>query len=354
MASIVKRPNGRWRARLYVGGEQTSRDFGLKLEARQWVDTMTADVQRGEWAAPEHQRQAFHDFALEWAAVQDWKPLTREDFPRVLARLDAALPARATLGSVDSLTVRRVRQKLADKYAPATVKLTTSRLTTILRAAHQARRIPRDPTVGTASRRATAGRRVGPGDIPTRDEVLAIWHGAPERFRAAVALGATGLRVGEVLGLTADRVDVAGRQVTVDRQLQRLEGTMTLTTPKREKPRTVTVPELVAAELGRHLELVDDGLLFVGGRGAPLRRDEFYKVAWRPALEAAGLPADRYVFHSLRHFCASSMLAAGVNPAAVAGYLGDRLETLTRTYAHWLRDDVTVPADALERILRTD
>ena len=36
---------------------------------------------------------------------------------------------------------------------------------------------------------------------------------------------------------------------------------------------------------------------------------------------------------------------------AVAGHLGDTLETLQRVYAHWLRDGRDVPADALERIL---
>jgi integrase len=82
-----------------------------------------------------------------------------------------------------------------------------------------------------------------------------------------------------------------------------------------------------------------------------LRRDQFYASAWRPALVGAGLTSDRYVFHSLRHFAASSMLAEGVNPMAVAGHLGDTLETLQRVYAHWLRDDRDVPADALDRIL---
>jgi integrase len=68
-------------------------------------------------------------------------------------------------------------------------------------------------------------------------------------------------------------------------------------------------------------------------------------------LLGAGLASDRYVFHSLRHFAASSMLAEGVNPMAVAGHLGDTLETLQRVYAHWMRDDRDVPADALDRIL---
>ena len=58
-----------------------------------------------------------------------------------------------------------------------------------------------------------------------------------------------------------------------------------------------------------------------------MRREYFYVQAWKPALVAAGLTADAFVFHGLRHFCASSMLAEGVPITAVAGHLGDTLET---------------------------
>jgi integrase len=57
------------------------------------------------------------------------------------------------------------------------------------------------------------------------------------------------------------------------------------------------------------------------------------------------------VFHGLRHFAASSMLAEGVPVPAVAGHLGDTVETISRVYAHWLRDDRDVPADALDLLL---
>lgn len=78
----------------------------------------------------------------------------------------------------------------------------------------------------------------------------------------------------------------------------------------------------------------------------------FYTSVWRPALVAAGVGERAYKFHSLHHWCASSMLAEGVPVTAVAGHLGDTVETLSRTYAHWLRDNRDVPAAALSRMLR--
>jgi integrase len=293
-------------------------------------------------------------FATEWAEAQDWKDTTREGFPMVLARLEATLPRDVTLREVDRLTIQRARVDLGRRYAPATVDLTMSYLMAVMRAAHHARRIGHDPTLGAQSRRRRSGdaEKVGPDDVPTRAEVAAIWQATPGPYRAAVALGATGLRVGEVLGLSVDRLDLDRRLVTVDRQLQRIAGTLRLVAPKGEKVRTVKVPGAVAVELRRHVRGHGGDLLFTGRRtGEPMRRDQFYASAWRPALTAAGLAGDRFKFHALRHFAASSMLAEGVNPMAVAGHLGDTLETLQRVYSHWMRDDRDVPADALERIL---
>lgn len=295
-------------------------------------------------------------FAEELAVAQDrWKDGTREAWPYIRARLRDRIGCMP-LATIDQLALKRLRGELAKQYAPATVKLTMSYAGMILRAAHASRRIGHDPTAGLRSKRTRADERsdaVGPDQVPTRAEALAILAGAPGPFRAAIALGLAGLRVGEVLGMTVDRLDLEHRQATVDRQTQRHGGRNTLTTPKAEKVRTITVPGLVAVELRRHLrEHRAEGILFRGGRtGEPMRRDQFYASAWHPALRGAGLAEDRFVFHALRHFCASTLLAEGAPITAVAGHLGDTVETVTRTYVHWLRDDRDVPASVLDRVL---
>jgi integrase len=258
--------------------------------------------------------------------------------------------------SIDQLALKRLRADLAKTYAPKTVKLTMAYAGMILRAAHSSRRIGHDPTAGLKAKRSRAGENagpVGPEQVPTRAEALAILAGTPTPFRAGMALGLGGLRIGDVLGLTADRVELDRRRVTVDRQMQFYSGRYVHTTPKAEKARTITVPGLVAVELRLHLrEHQGEGLLFRGLRGAPMmRRDQFYSSAWKPALKAAGLPERRFVFHSLRHFCASMLLAEGAPITAVAGHLGDTVETVMRTYVHWLRDDREVPAAVLDRVL---
>ncbi len=49
--------------------------------------------------------------------------------------------------------------------------------------------------------------------------------------------------------------------------------------------------------------------------------------------------------------CASTLFAEGAPLTAVAGHLGDTVETVSRTYVHWLRDDRDVLAEVLDRAL---
>ncbi len=379
MSGWVEKRGGRYRARFRApNGDVLSETFALMRDAKGWLDDQAGDVRRGAWVDPRAGRQSFTEWADEWAKAQDgWKDSTAEAWPRIRKRLDQRI-GRTQLAAVDRMVLLRLRADLGETYAPRTVRLTMAYAGMILRAAYASRRIGHDPTAGLRAKRARAGEstdRVGPDDVPTRAEALAILAGTPAPFRAGVALGLAGLRIGEVLGMTADRIDLAARRVTVDRQAKRGPGGAAgWTTPKAEKVRTITVPGVVAVELRRHLREMradnnganptPDQVLFRGLRGAEmLRRDQFYSSAWRPALAAAGLVDEveledgsieleyRFVFHACRHWCASTLLAEGAPITAVAGHLGDTVDTVSRTYAHWLRDDRDVPAEVLDRVL---
>ncbi len=355
MSSIERVKTG-WRARWRApDGSSREKWFDRKVDAERFLTTTEHSKLAGDYVDPSAGRRTFLSFADEWAESQDWKATTREAWRHVRARLEPMLGA-LPLRSIDRLKLQSVQQTLGDRYARSTVEVTMSYAGAVLRAAHANGRIGRDPTRGLRAPKARAGEpdgRVGPNAVPTRAEAVAILEGAPARYRAAIALGLAGLRVGEVLGMSADRVELEHRRVTVDRQLQRVGGELVLTSPKAEKARTIVVPGAVAVELRRHLrDHSGHGMLFRGVRGTPmLRRDQFYASAWRPALRGAGLAEDRFVFHSLRHWCASTLLAEGAPLTAVAAHLGDVVETVSRTYVHGLRDEYDVPSEVLDRVL---
>jgi integrase len=340
-------------------GTERRRRYHTAREANQQLDEARSQVRRGTFIDEAKKRQRYGEFAEEWAASRDWKESSAQSWPDVYKRIEPYL-AHLALEDIDKMTLEAMQQSLLKQFARSTVELTMSQAKSVLKAAYVNRRIEVDPTLGVKMPKVRTGDpddRVNPEDVPTRAEVLRILDGAPPRFRAALALGVTGLRIGEVMAVSADRLDMEQRRLVIDRQLQRVKRSPGVwenifTLPKGEKKRTITLPGAVVLELRRHMrDHQGGGLLFRGSRGAQMRRTYLYDSAWKPALRAAGLPDDRFVFHSLRHFAASSMLAEGAPITAVAGHLGDTVETVQRVYAHWLRDDREVPAAVLDRVL---
>lgn len=334
-------------------------------DARNLLTTKQADVRRGTYVDDRAGRELFVDYAERWAESRDWKPATREQWAVTLRRMTWALGDGARLCDVDQLAYAAAKAKLSRRYAAETVAGTMHKMGAVLRSAVASGRLGRDPTIGVQAapkRRQDDRGGVTPEMVPSRAEALAILAGAAAGWRASMALGLAGLRIGEMLGLRADRVELDRRKVTVDRQAVELSGQpVTLGTIKNDRPRTITVSPLVAVELRRHLrdghggtwtdaDGVEHRMLFRRPDGKLWRQTEFYRAAFVPTLRTAELE-DRFTFHALRHFCASSLLAEGASLPIVAGYLGDHQQTILRVYSHWLPDDDDVPADILDRVL---
>lgn len=88
-------------------------------------------------------------------------------------------------------------------------------------------------------------------------------------------------------------------------------------------------------------------LLFTSPSGEPLRYNNFYRRFWVRALRDADLaPAG---LHSLRHTCASLLIAHGAPIKAVQAQLGHQSAELTLDrYGHLYPDQMGVLAERLE------
>ncbi|MGH7815555.1 MAG: site-specific integrase [Candidatus Binataceae bacterium] len=83
------------------------------------------------------------------------------------------------------------------------------------------------------------------------------------------------------------------------------------------------------------------------GSGKPLYREHVLRKMFYPALERARLRRVR--FHSLRHSCASALIAAGASVTEVQHRLGHASPSITlMVYAHWFQD--AKGSGAIERI----
>lgn len=96
---------------------------------------------------PKLGRQTFEDFAKMWADAQDWKRSTRESFGPHLRRIVACL-GRKRSDQIEPLDLHRLRNELSATYARSTTAITLHYAMAIMRAAYQAGRIARDPTMG--------------------------------------------------------------------------------------------------------------------------------------------------------------------------------------------------------------
>ncbi|MFO0852434.1 MAG: tyrosine-type recombinase/integrase [Gemmataceae bacterium] len=191
-----------------------------------------------------------------------------------------------------------------------------------------------------------------PIEVFTDGEVEAVLRAATgHRLSALIVLAvATGMRQGELFALewadlTADRGRVHVRRTLTDKGGKAVSGP-----PKSARGvRTLDLPGFARAALRAAPAWPGVPLVFPNAdRTGYVQRNNFREEVYKPLLARAGV---RYrKFHTVRHTHASRLLAAGVDVAEVARRLGDTVETVTTTYAHWMPSAGRDTAARLEAI----
>jgi integrase len=303
---------------------------------------------------------------------------TRRRIPGNLTyHLNPAFP-----GPIRAITTTQVLEWLAGRLsagsgvASSSVKLYYDLFATIMRSAERDRVIPADPCRGIKLGSVFRGLSRAPRWIPIGEQVLRLFDAVPERYRAALWLGAgQGCRIGEVLALenSPQCFDLPRAELHVVQQLRydaEAYGGFFLKEPKGGSAGTIPFDKEVQRALENHLllfgatevELVDATaqtarprtarLLFTDAKGRPFhdRRWAEHWVRWR---DAAGWPTRHGTFHALRHFCATTLLANGVDPQHVQKTLRHAsLQFTLSTYVHWLPKGDR-PANVVSQALRT-
>lgn len=255
MASIDKRPNGKYRARWreYPGGPQRTKSFARKLDAERHLIDVQHRLLSGTYVAPEHARMTLRAYVAEHLARQPWRAATADVGSRALAHAVRVLGDRP-IGSIRKSDVQAFVSGLG--LSPATVATTFQHLRALLEAAIDDGLIARNPARGVK----LPARGEGEDVPPTDEQVEQLLRNAPAWFRPAVVLGAgLGLRQAETSGLTADRVLWLERAVRVDRQWLSHRGLAEFGPPKsasssRTIPASAWVLDELAAHVGRRHE----------------------------------------------------------------------------------------------------
>lgn len=351
--------------------------------ANAWMAKAQADSLRGEYVDPRDGKITL----TKYFDTQYWP--TRTGDPGTLATIERRVRVRILphLGdmSLNAIRVPQLRAFLAvldGKYGANSIIETWGTLSSILHAAVDDEKIPRNPclakSVGPPSKTPVLARAW------TRERVSAVRKGLDARFQIMVDLGAgAGLRQGEVFGLAVEDIDEAAGMIHVRRQVRIIKSRQVYSLPKGGKVRTVPLPPTLAKRIREHREAFPSisvtlpwldpdppenekqaeerkpqthTLLVCGelGKGA-LRRTVFNEGPWKRALVAAGVilppperekgdrsntkypaaPADG--FHALRHTFASVHLHERESVVSVAKWLGHADPSITlKIYAHMM------------------
>jgi integrase len=348
-------PSGRWQAR-YKGPDGIDRPapqtFDSKTSAERWLTVIEAEVIQGEWINPDAGRVLFGKYAHDWIEERpDLRPKTVQLYSYLLrSHIDPAFGARS-LADIKEPHVRRWRKNLLDAQVSAvTVAKAYRLLKAVFNTAVDDGLIRRNPC-----RIKGAGQEKSPErPVLTVPEVYALADTVGGRYRVLVLLGVFGsLRWGELAALRRSDIDIPARTVRISRQLsEQRGGGFAFGPPKSDAgQRTVAIPEVITADLASHIVTYaapgDDGLVFTSPEGHPLRRSNFCRRVWRPALRTTGLPMIH--FHDLRHTGNQLAADAGANLRELMDRMGHSTTRAAMAYLHGSDERQQAIADELSR-----
>ncbi|CAA9250220.1 MAG: Phage integrase, site-specific tyrosine recombinase [uncultured Acidimicrobiales bacterium] len=183
-------------------------------------------------------------------------------------------------------------------------------------------------------------------------QVLDVADRIEPRYRAVVLLaGLGGLRLGELLYLQRQHVDLLHRTVTVEGQLvDRPNGERVRTHPKSKAgKRVVSIDPTTAAALEVQLATWSgsgpDGAVFTDEAGEVPTRTTLGQ-RWREAARSAGLPHGVH-FHDLRHAAGTLAAHAGATTKELMSRIGHASPQAALCYQHAAEERDQVVADKI-------
>jgi integrase len=350
----VKHRSGKesWQARWRdPAGNDRSKNFFRKVDANHYLLSLESDKLRGRYTDPRLGRTRLGGWLAEWQATRtNLSPQTRLRDEASIRNHVIPTFGSVAIGQIQPVHVARwVADLDANGLAPATTRKAYQLLSSALSDAVDNGLIPMSPCRNVKLPKITTSvmRVLEPTETKALAGVI------DERYRAmALAAAYTGLRFGELAALRTDRFDALRRTVRVEESLAEVRGQFLIKPPKSDASRrTVSVPAFVVDELAKHLAVHADGsgLLFSAPGGGPIRRTNFRRRIWLPAVRASvGEPC---TFHDLRHTHAALLIALGEHPKVIQERLGHAsIKTTLDTYGHLFEGLDEAAADRLDKV----
>ena len=370
------RPYTYWEARITTGrdpgtGKQLQRSFTGKTqkEVREKMQAAAVEVNQGTYTTPSK------------LTVGQWLDIWQRDYlgsvkPKTVLNYSQNIknhirPAMGAikLDALDTPTIQKLYNSLSVEkdgrpgLSPKTVKNVHGVLHKALQQAVKVGYIRFNPADACELPRMER-KEIKPLDDAAISAFLQAIRG--HRFEAVyLAMLFTGMRRGEVCGLTWDCVDLERGTILINKQLQNVSGKpgeFVLVSTKNSKGRTITAAPSVVEVLKKHwtqqrLDQLragpmwqETGFVFCNEIGARLSPNTVYHN-YKRIVASIGLPDAR--LHDLRHSYAVAALRAGDDIKTVQGNLGHHAASFTLdVYGHVTEEMKKASAERMEQFIK--
>lgn len=340
-------------------GRSRKRSFRTLAEAREFKGKVDA----GQKQAPS--RETIRGFYKGW--IDSYRGRTKrglEDTTRSEYRSSFDLHVLPLIGGMKlrDLTPKGFREWMEEMErkgrSPNTIRKARVALSAMLATAVEEDAIATNPATGVRYIPSAAAQQRHPKRKRrelTGGDVGAILSAMDERWRVFFALlTQTGVRIGEMLGLTWGNVEL-GDDPCIYVEEQIYEGRRKRLKTESSSGR-VPLSQSMARELQRLRpeSALPNAPVFASEFGEPLRYHNLLRGVLRPALRKSGIAIvterdedgkpvqwdyQGVAFHAFRKACGSILFASGKNPKQVQGWLRhSRLTTTMDIYVHDVDD----------------
>lgn len=347
------KPYTYWEARFTVGfdpqtGKQIQRSISGKTqkEVAQKLREVTAELDQGSYQEPTKMTlgEWLEIWLKEYSA--NLKPMTLQTYSEQVKNHIIPELGRIKLKDLKTHMIQRFYNSMATGEKPLSAKTIKNIHGVLHKALHQAvsNNLIRDNPATACVLPKVQKPEIKPLEPQEIHRVLQEAEDDDYRNIITVALF-TGMRQGELLGLSWDCIDFESGVITVKQQLQHKDGKYFLCSPKSNKPRRILPAQLVLDALKAEQEKQEHArqqagevwnnpfnLVFTDASGKNLVRRTVVKH-FKAIAGRAGVGDAR--FHDMRHSFAVTSLLAGDDVKTVQENLGHATAAFTLdVYGH--------------------
>ena len=372
---ICQRKDGLYSARFVSSeGKRQVKCFSSLPEARNWLDDAKyADKHENIFVPPDMTVDVWFEFWISHI-VGDLAPNTKRNYRERYKQNIQPIIGTMLLSDVKPMHCKKVLLSMDADYAGSTIRQTYITMGTMFKAAKMNDLIAKHPMDGvrfTKPVRAT-------DDIKflTRDEQRVFLETAKRsrNYNQYTLILETGLRTGEMIGLTWDAIDFEKRTLTVNKTLEFRHGeqywragppktqqsyrTIPLTShaydilkqlysqvsERKESELLNSTLEYMDRRTGETASLCMRDLVFINWRTGEPAKNSSYDTHLYKLCDEAGI--EKFYMHALRHTYATRAIECGVQPKVLQKLLGHAsIKTTMDRYVH-------VASESLDQAVR--